>query len=530
MRCSEAPLRCHPVSVSIRSFWKRCTSLDAFLGLVAAPSDKPGHLLATSFPIWQETGYRYQRPSLRASVGQILISSVVGFILPHWMPLWEHFRYDSLAQMVLIATSVLTLLAHLMVTALDGTSHELDPKLYQSVDVKNLMSFRQFPSLFSTFGSAVMVVPAVAVAVVSRYTDDDNNNAAVSKSSILSLALLALVVTVLITVYLILVNEASKVALCIPVGNIQSIVKEFSPDNSSRDELTVILESILHGNEMLVRSVLDPVQKAGDLYVKEKELKKGEVNMKSMARVLLFMDRHLESTDARLERDILCMLLLETLGGTEPEATSVDIGNLSPRHEEVVKKWAHPQNAAFMGVARREPDVVPLVRALCTYAGGLGEALQIVSLPPNAPQRLALTDGLPMTSWLLPPGARACSEWAIRGASRLIVYSLKSTQGPASDWRSSSLSILIPVMLQATFSLRMGILRYARMNQDRRAALVTDSIEIDWLSGTNKVLRPIVSACDESSRMVIKTLESMDGASQMNMPMSSNCVEWLQTL
>lgn len=522
MRCSEIPLRCHPVSISVRSFWKRCTSLDAFLGLVAAPSDKPGHLLATSFPVWQETGYRYQRPSLRASVGQILLSTILGFILPYWMPLWEHFAYDPLAKMVLTATCVLTLLAHLMVSALDGTSHELDPKRYQSVQPQNALSFRQFPSLFSTFGSAVVIVPAIAVALVSHYEPDDDDDATY-QSSMIFLAFLALVVTIVISIYLILVNEGCKIVLCNPGLNIKAIVKEFSTD-PSRDELTVMLESILQGSELLVRSVLEPTQKAGVLYVEDKEMQRGDENMRGMARVLLFMDRHLDSTDARLERDILSVLLLETLGG----AGNVDVGTLSPRHEAILKKWAHPQNAAWMGAARREPEAVPLVRALCAYAGGLGEALQIVSLRPNAPQELVLNDVSAMTSWLLPPGARACSEWAIRGAARIIVYSLRSTAGPASDWRSSSLSVLIPVMLHAAFSLRKGTLRFARVNQDTRT-VATSAVEIDWLAGENTVLRPIVLACEESTLLVVKTLESMDGGN-LNMPMNNDCRLWLETL
>jgi len=521
VRCSETPLRCHPVSVSIHSFWTRCTSLDAFLGLVAAPSDKPGHLLTASFPVWQETGIRYQRPSLRASVGQILLSTVIGFLLPHLMPMWERFSHDPLAQMVLIATCVLTLLTLLMVSALDGTSHELDPKRYQSVQPQNIMSFRQFPSLYSTFASAIVVVPAATMAVV--YQCDDEN--AAYTSSRISLAFLGLFVTIVISIYMIVINEASKVVLCTPGLNIETLAKEFSSD-PLQGELTVLLESILQGSESQVRSILQPTQKAGVLYAEDEELKRGKEHMNVMARVLLFMDRHIDSTDARLERDILSMLLLETLGGRD----AADVGTLSPWHEAAMKKWAHPRNAPWLGATRREPSAVPLVRALCAYAGGLGEALQIISLPPNAPQRLALNDGSLQTSWLLPPGARACSEWAIRAAARLIVYSLKSTEGPASDWRSSSLSLLIPVLLHAAFTLRKGTLRFARVNQDKRIIVAANAVEIDWMSGDNKVLRPTVLACEESALLVVKTLKSMNGGSQMNMPMSNDCCAWLEIL
>lgn len=450
---------------------------------------------------------------------------MIGFVLPHMMPIWKRYSNDPLAQMVLTATCVLTILTHLMVSSLDGSSHELDPKRYQSVNPRSIMSFRNFPSLYNTFGSVVVIVPAVAVAVVYRVDDED----AAFQASKISLAFLALVVTTLISVYLILINEASKMVLCSPGLNVKTTASDFY-DDSSHAELKVMVESILQGNESLVRSVLQPTKKAGVLYLEDEERKRGEESMKMMARILLFSDRHLDSTDARLERDVLCMLLLETLGGKAADV-NVDVGHLSPRHEQVVKKWAHSQNTAWLGAARSEPDVVPLVRALCAYSGGLGESLQIVSMPPQSPQRIALSIGSVQTSWLLPPGARACGEFAIRGAARLIVYNLQSTatQGIASDWRSSSLSILIPVMLDAAFSLRKGALRFARVNQDKRI-VTANAVEIDWLAGENKLLQPIVLACEESALLVLQALKTVEGGNQMNLPMSNDCRVWLETL
>ena len=389
MRCSETPLRSHPVSVSIRNFWTKCTSLDAFLGLVAAPSDKHGELFAPSFPIWREASMRFHRPSLRASVGQIFLSTGIGFVVAHVLPIGQRFSSDPLAKMVLIATCVLTLLTHLMVSSLDGTSHELDPKRYQSVKPQYIMSFRQFPSLYSTFGSAVVVVPAAAIAVVYHVDDED----AAFQSSMFSFAMLGLVITIFISIYLLLVNEASKMALCIPGLNLKTLVKLFSTD-PSRDTLIVMLDSILQGSEPLLRSIYQPTLKAGVLYAEDEELKRGDDNMDRMAKVLLFMDRHLDRADALLESDILCMLILETLGGIEFESNAAVIaepGHLSPRHLEVIKQWANPQNAAWMGAARREPDAVPLVRALCAYAGGLGEALEISSLLLTRPSALLST-------------------------------------------------------------------------------------------------------------------------------------------
>ena len=56
------------------------------------------------------------------------------------------------------------------------------------------------------------------------------------------------------------------------------------------------------------------------------------------------------------------------------------------------------------------------------------------------------------------------------------------------------------------------------------------AFEIDWLAGDNKMLRPIVLACEEAALSVLQTLKSVDSGNQMNLPMSNDCRVWLEAL
>jgi hypothetical protein len=406
-------------------------------------------------------------------------------------------------------------------SSLFGSSHELDPKHYQSIKPQDTISFRQFPLFFGKFAWSFIIVPAVSMSVA--YHSDDSFY---SWMEIRSLVPLALVVTVLINIYMIFIYEASRTVLCMPGMNPDRFVEELSEPREST--IYIMLESILHGSVSVMQSVSEP--RAGVLCAEDEELKRGDACMRDMANVLLgLMDRDPRGSQAGLELDILRISLLESLGGTTTgDAANPELSNTTRRHIEAIKRWAHPKNTVWAGVARGEPDAALLVRALSAYAGGLGTALQICTLPPTDPRRLALDETSMFTTWSLPPGARACSEWSIRAAARLIVSSFGPTEGSASDWRSSSLSMLVPVMIHAAHSLRKGILRFAIASQSKHA-VVSDVLDIDWVAGENKLLRPIVLACDEAALLVVSKLST--GANRANIRVQDDeSRQWLEDL
>ena len=67
-----------------------------------------------------------------------------------------------------------------------------------------------------------------------------------------------------------------------------------------------------------------------------------------------------------------------------------------------------------------EPFAVPLVQALCTFAGGLGLTLLSISSLESRLLSPSTNDSYYM-SWILLPGAIKNTQWTITGASRLMV-------------------------------------------------------------------------------------------------------------
>lgn len=531
------PLRSDPMSFSLKLFWERCTSLEAFLGLVAYPSDNPGELIRTSFPGWRETGYRFHSPTIRAAIGLLLISAFAGSLLVLFLPIDHQTYSDPFVRGVLVVTCSLAVSANVTFTALGGTTHELDPKLYQSTMPRHIGSFAVKLASFvvkkvhsSTFLLTNILVPAVAIFLLSLATSDDATCADSMGSG--SLFILALVVTSLISLYLVSIDEVARVVVCVPGMRPERLLEELSDDSPRETTLVVMCESILHGSDKIVRSVFRPTQRPGVLYAEDEELKHGEESMQRMGELLLgITDRHPQSSEGCLERDVLLVSILESLGGTTidtGESSNPQVGNVSLRHIQAIERWANPKVAIWADAARREPDAVPLLRALCAYAGGLGDALQTCTLPPNDAKRLALNETTPLAAWSLPPGARACSEWAIRAAARLIVYSFTSTEGSVTEWRRSPLSICVPTMLHAAFTLRKGVLRFARIGHGRRV-VVSNAIDIDWITGENEFLRPVVRACDESAQLVVRALET-NGANRASIRMLPECRQWVEAL
>ena len=149
-----------------------------------------------------------------------------------------------------------------------------------------------------------------------------------------------------------------------------------------------------------------------------------------------------KSNDLGLEDDILRVLILESIGGKDPDSA----GNLgaSDRHEKMVKSLV-PGVAA----GRVEPLAVPMIRALCAYVAGLGVALQRLGHAHNPKQPLPTAT---FEVWALPPGALICSERALIGATRCVVYSITSLGPDDMDWRGTELSMFVPVVLVTALS------------------------------------------------------------------------------
>jgi len=217
----------------------------------------------------------------------------------------------------------------------------------------------------------------------------------------------------------------------------------------------------------------------------------------------------------------------------------------------------------------QQPATVPLVRALCAYAGGLGEALISCSSNTSAispdlgygqqldsrHQASFAESSWNTITWSLPPGACACAEYSILAAARLVVlnFSLHARESMASR-RHSWLSILIPSVLHSAYKLRCGILQHAQSKmvlsgQAHLLQKIDDNSEGKNLhSGlASKTSREderlgafiamncpnlchILSACDHSATAILQTLLKFEGQRLPEFKVGSGCRKWLNSL
>ena len=207
--------------------------------------------------------------------------------------------------------------------------------------------------------------------------------------------------------------------------------------------LDVVLRNLLHSDDELVKKLGNSTSTRSSVWMdlEQEEQKRNDFAITTMSNILL----HKTSKDEagpHLEDDVLRLAILSSIGGSGSSEKYL-VGII---------------NAEKGGLSSTEPyAAMPIVRALCAYAGGIGKALLIIAGSNNRTLR--------EDEWVLPPAAIYMAECAIRGASRCILHSLNLASSSSSSsvmpGKNTSLSILIPVLLSSAFILENGIVRFA---------------------------------------------------------------------
>lgn len=464
---------------------------------------------------------------------QIVFSAVVGTAVAYTTVLsWyqaphnnrEHTKPHIKA--ALITTCLLTSLFHLLWTTLDGKRHELNPQQYHSQTRLTLWSTMK-NALLPVF-QIVMLVPLLSICVMFWANDESIGN--MRTKDLCNLGMVCFVTALLISVCLAGIDEAARAVLCVPGLKLKKLLRESWGDTSSELCLDVMLNSVLHGDLSLVRNIWSPTQKVD---TEEEEIKRNDNCIDQMAHILLHNGSDNVTNMACLEQDILRVLLLESLGGSSNslEVNNTILTKASLRHVESVKFWVDP------GTRKWDPVVVPLVRGLCAYAGGLGEAL--LSCNPSslalksqrswqvAPSQLSKSP-LAFVTWSLPHGAISCAKYAIEGAARCVVWDLSSNK-VMGDWRSTSLSTLVPSVMHAAFRMSCGVQSYAQyLRKNQLSCGVEDNL--NWVAMHKPELRQLLLACDDAAVLIMKTIEALDGKKCLDIRVQSGCKAWLKKL
>jgi hypothetical protein len=484
VRCSAFPVVSNPVKAALKTFYRHCTSFDAFLGLVVAPSDTPGVLLDS--PLQISRGRRYQSPTILSSAILIIASLILAFIMAK-VTYFEN-TFTSRAQ-AFLNTSVLVVLIHLLMTCCDGKSHELNPLRYHRGDIRTLMTRAHLESYVS------ITILCVTITPISMHLYHGGGILNVSWDTMI----FTIINTAFISLYLSILDLMARYFLCSSGFNLRKLIFEVTPESNPTLILEVIISSLLFEDEMTCRSVIKPIGNSLTNICEEEEIRRHADNAEKLAIVLTQI-----SEEFGLDDDLLRLLILDSLGSRDDTSTATLWA--SDCHQQTVGMLVG-NNSYSKGASL----LTPLVRALCAYAAGLGLTLQKIgdktkqSKPPD----------WKLEFWDLPPGASACAEYAIIAATRCVANSITSSSPVSIDWRSTELSAFVPVVLLTAFQLRSGIQAFA---------------ETPIGAELSSSLSQVVNVCEECALYILKTLQNLEPCRvELLIPMKE-CRKWLENM
>ena len=266
------------------------------------------------------------------------------------------------------------------------------------------------------------------------------------------------------------------------------------------------------GDGSTVEKVIAPTGIHKSTNRQEDEISRNDVATASFAEWIVNQST---TSSGKLGDDILRISLLESLGG----GSSSQSNQPNPfyfgdrRHSAAVRKRLD-LSAATTSPGQQQ-IVVPVARTLCAFAGGLGDAMSKIycSVDKNGKP---LQKSRQAELWKLPPGSLNAIEYALVASARLVVMNSVGAKHGRVDpsKRHSQLSLLLPSVLQSAYKVRRGLFEYARataiMHEVNLATFAKNDSGSDglqeFIAAKCKDLPPVLSACNDSAKMVVKTL------------------------
>lgn len=255
-----------------------------------------------------------------------------------------------------------------------------------------------------------------------------------------------------------------------------------------------------------------------------------------------------------LEGDLLKYMLLESLGGDDDKnhvATSIntsrDASTISSRHYKSLMRFLKRSDQPSGCL-----EIVSIIRALCAYAGGIGVALTQITLPATkgiqkltpsgklVPLSTSMSSVIKKETFSFQPGAVTSGTYAITAATRFILLNMKNDKA-----RFNRISLLVPVVLQTSYTLQCGVLDYVQYLFDS-----TDPIQNPPIIGggdgavstrgedftyffTMKYpeMANLVTTCDECATQIMQMMNKIEGGSyELSDKVDDFVKEWLRSL
>ena len=339
-----------------------------------------------------------------------------------------------------------------------------------------------------------------------------------------SLFISYMAVVVLVSV-IVIQDVLTRWAVC--ASGMDADVLMFQTPKSKRDEEflveDLIAQSVLMGDgttvEMVIRpaEIHQPITVAPFKNLHEDEILRNELAVASFAK---WIEQSSTESSGKLSVDILRICILESLGGGG--SASSGCRETYPfyfggtRHIAAVRRRL--DLSAATASPGRQPIVVPIVRALCAFAGGVGDAMsQLYRETDNCRKPLGKNSNA-TEMWMLPPGSLNAVEFSIIAAARLAVMNSitidKSGRAIVNSLkRNDQVSFLLPCVLQSAFKLRCGINQYAEAKaKANEVNLLTydKSGKSDglgcYIAAECPDLFNVKTACDNAAKMAMKTI------------------------
>ena len=539
VQCSIIPLRINPFDAIVSRIGRNCTSRERFLDMIAngldvlaAPSiaagggdddrvtdlkREPAWKVSTSQTLGDASQQnrdlalqpaagltikaRYSRPSLLTIVIQtFMIHAYAGHLFGHTivLPFLEdmgmvHSHENATVATIILLSCILGSVFELLSSVQEA---ELRFDRYSSVAKMDLQYMFSQVKRLGMIAMGASVLSSILSHVWTRghlfLHGHDVPVFSPSLSTTLYSLMLSFVSTGVLVGIMGIQEEFTRWAICSPDINPDLLLNKSIKKSRNNGQTNLFLaedlyiQSILMGDGATAEKLLssEVLRSRG---VQEDELFRNEQACASFAH---WIKDSSTFQPGKISDDILRMCLLQSLGG--------DSGT---QEKSIVKRL---QLSAATSAPRAQPIIVPLARSLLAFAGGLGESITECFRQERKDGRI-IVRSKNSDSWVLPPSSLTAGKCSILGVARLIV----TNSGIEERFRTRHLSLLIPCVLQSAYKLRCGIFEYALFEANATGANLSTPDGnglLEFIGVKFPELMPVIVACDESAKMVIKCL------------------------
>ena len=258
----------------------------------------------------------------------------------------------------------------------------------------------------------------------------------------------------------------------------------------------------------------------GNVDIESEEVRRNNVMMNRVASSILTGG---VCAHVSFGHELLKFILLETLGGGDgPFLQDVVVPyGISVRNYKYISTFINKMdcNSGSLGL-------VSIVRGLCAYTGGMGEALCHISH--NNVQFSSMSTSENVTFYL-PPCACQTAIHAVRASSRFIILNMKNEKR-----RLNRLSLLIPVVLQSTYKLRCGTRDYVHYLYEKMQHEEGGGGEAfgNFLTLKCPEMANVLTTCDDCGSKVLQFMKMADRSnSEVNdIRVDDSVKQWLHSL